>query len=154
VARRDPEKQKEYKRAWVATNRDRVNAQARKDSRKRRETKGEEVRAWVKGYRTPARNAKFNLAKKLKKLGLSDEQYAQMLRQQEGVCAVCGNPPIGRLKRRLNIDHCHSTGLVRGLLCDPCNQTLGLMKDDPRRLIAAAEYLHRSASEQLKSILG
>ncbi|QOC59453.1 endonuclease VII [Microbacterium phage AnnaLie] len=54
------------------------------------------------------------------------------------VCAVCG-----ATHKRFHVDHDHATGQVRGLLCGPCNQTLGLMQDDPARLRAAAAYLER-----------
>lgn len=40
-----------------------------------------------------------------------------------------------------HVDHCHGTGLLRGLLCSPCNSGLGLMKDDLTRVKKAAEYL-------------
>lgn len=47
--------------------------------------------------------------------------YARLFREQDGVCAICGNPPK---KRPLHIDHNHSTGRVRGLLCFRCNRGL------------------------------
>ena len=54
------------------------------------------------------------------------------------VCAICG-----ATDKRFHVDHDHTTGHVRGLLCGPCNQTLGLMQDEPARLRAAAAYLER-----------
>lgn len=51
--------------------------------------------------------------------GITAAQYDQMLEAQGGVCAVCGKPPG---KTRLNVDHDHKTGLVRGLLCWTCNR--------------------------------
>lgn len=68
---------------------------------------------------------------------LSPEDYEALLQHQGGVCAICGRKP----KERLVIDHSHSSGLVRGLLCNRCNLGLGLFEDDQKRLLAAIQYL-------------
>lgn len=72
---------------------------------------------------------------------LSVEEYDSMLQIQGGVCAICEAPP--KPERRLAVDHCHSTGKIRGLLCTACNLTLGRFKDDAGRFEAAAEYLRK-----------
>lgn len=72
------------------------------------------------------------------------ELYNQMFEAQNGVCKICGNPETHRRNGRvkaLAIDHCHKTGVIRGLLCSECNTGLGKMKDDPKILRKAAEYL-------------
>lgn len=56
-----------------------------------------------------------------KALGVSDEQYAAMLEAQGGHCALCPSMPKAR---RLHVDHRHSDGVVRGLLCHRCNRAL------------------------------
>ena len=67
-----------------------------------------------------------------------------MLDSQNGVCAVCKTKPDFKTwKKRLSIDHCHVTGRVRGLLCDPCNSGIGMLKDDPSILENAIKYLAR-----------
>jgi hypothetical protein len=76
-----------------------------------------------------------------RKYGMTLEDYDRMLEAQGGACAICGRPP--REDIALHVDHDHETGLVRGLLCFPCNNTLGDFGDDPTRLYAAAEYLSR-----------
>jgi hypothetical protein len=70
--------------------------------------------------------------------GLSLDEYDVLLEAQGGLCAICGVPDE---ESKLSVDHCHETNRVRGLLCVTCNFALGHMKDDPDRLIAAAEYL-------------
>lgn len=72
------------------------------------------------------------------KYGVSAEQYAEMVARQKGRCAICGDPPT---RQGLCIDHCHETGVVRGLLCANCNQALGKLRDDPRIMRAAIDYV-------------
>jgi len=67
------------------------------------------------------------------------EWYFKMLTKQGGVCAICKNK--SRDGNFLHFDHDHVTGKWRGLLCDNCNRTLGMMGDDSDRLLAAARYL-------------
>jgi Recombination endonuclease VII len=71
--------------------------------------------------------------------GLTQEDYLGMVERQQGLCAICRQPST---KGILQIDHCHKTGRVRGLLCDPCNKAIGLMKDSPEYLKTAASYSH------------
>lgn len=68
--------------------------------------------------------------------GMTPERYEEMVLEQQGLCAACGDRP-----RRLCIDHDHTTGEVRRLLCADCNAGIGLFRDDPGRLLAAALYL-------------
>lgn len=70
--------------------------------------------------------------------GLSLEEYDVMLREQDGVCAICYNAPNGK---PLFVDHNHITGRVRGLLCDVCNLGLGAFKEDEELLVHAMMYL-------------
>jgi hypothetical protein len=64
-----------------------------------------------------------------------------MLDAQGGGCAICGRLP--RSDIALHVDHDHATGRIRGILCWPCNNLLGDVQDDPKRLYAAADYLSR-----------
>lgn len=69
--------------------------------------------------------------------GISDIRVESMRRDQNDACAICRQ----QFASQPHIDHDHASGSIRGLLCGQCNQVLGLMKDDPLRLIRAAEYL-------------
>jgi hypothetical protein len=79
-----------------------------------------------------------------KKFDLTAEQYESMLKNQNGVCAICEKPPG---KRRLAVDHDHKTGAVRALLCSNCNHVLGNGLDNPDILRKAAEYLETHSTE-------
>lgn len=74
--------------------------------------------------------------------GLTVEAYNEMLSVQNGVCAVCHKPESGK-RKRLIVDHCHITGLVRGLLCYKCNTAAGMLGDNPDMATSLANYLQR-----------
>jgi len=78
---------------------------------------------------------------RLKKFGITPIQYEELLRAQNGVCAICKTVKQSTIKTKLHVDHDHLSGEIRGLLCHNCNVTLGLMKDNPDLLRAAADYL-------------
>jgi hypothetical protein len=68
-----------------------------------------------------------------------------MLAAQGGVCAACGETPSPRRGKSIwNVDHDHSTGRVRGILCTGCNSAIGHLQDDPERCRKAAAYLERT----------
>lgn len=73
-----------------------------------------------------------------KNYGISLAEYNKILKLQGNVCAICKKIPKSK---SLAVDHCHKTGLVRGLVCWLCNRAIGVFKDNVARLIAAADYL-------------
>lgn len=72
--------------------------------------------------------------------GITVEDFDRMLTEQGGVCKICLSGPSGRFKY-LCVDHCHTTGKVRGLLCHACNKSLGFLEDDPDRLARLIKHL-------------
>lgn len=87
-----------------------------------------------------------NLGYRLRRYGLTSQRYQELLAEQGGVCALCGEARRGwTLGADLHIDHCHATGRVRGLLCGECNTALGRFGDDPAQLRRAAAYLERAS---------
>ena len=74
-----------------------------------------------------------------RKYGMTIEQYDAMLEAQGGGCFICGRPP--REDISLHVDHDHSTGQVRGILCFCCNNALADFKEDPETLQKAITYL-------------
>lgn len=77
---------------------------------------------------------------RLRVLGLTPEDYNNLLAEQDYKCAVCLSPHENGNGGRLHLDHCHESGRVRGFLCGPCNRALGMLKDDPMRILMLAEY--------------
>ena len=71
--------------------------------------------------------------------GLDREAYLAMVLEQQSSCRICGRHEPDHFK--LHVDHCHDTGRVRGLLCGPCNQGIGLLRHSSERLRLAISYL-------------
>lgn len=99
---------------------------------------------------TPAGRARAKLRARIRAYGISPEEFNDMMERQGNLCAICRRPP-GR--QRLHIDHCHTSGKVRALLCNGCNTGLGLFGDDPEVMLRAIAYLRehgeRSAPESI-----
>jgi hypothetical protein len=76
--------------------------------------------------------------RQLSKHGLNWESEEAILKEQGGVCAVCGGD---KDRKSWDIDHDHHTGVVRGLLCGRCNKGLGLLGDNVEGVQKALEYL-------------
>lgn len=79
-----------------------------------------------------------------KKFGLTVEDYNSLLLSQNGSCAICHG--CNTNSKRLAVDHCHTTGKVRGLLCDSCNLGLGMFKDRLNILSSAMDYINKFQS--------
>lgn len=79
--------------------------------------------------------------------GITIEMYDAIYESQGGKCKICGTTkPRGR--GGFHVDHCHQTGIVRGLLCAACNMMLGLIKDNKETLMNAIEYLAANDSHK------
>lgn len=72
--------------------------------------------------------------------GVTKEEYELLIQQQNNSCAICGATSAGG-RGDWHVDHNHTTGKVRGLLCHCCNTGLGLFKDSSSLLLKAKEYL-------------
>lgn len=74
------------------------------------------------------------------KYKMRPEEYDNLAQAQNGVCAICNKPPKSK-ERYLVVDHCHVTGIVRGLLCVSCNIGIGNFGDSIEGLEKALRYL-------------
>lgn len=99
------------------------------------------IDTYCKACSTTKRNSKKH---NLKKFGISIEEYNQMFNEQEGKCAICDKHQSEEY-RALNVDHNHTTGQIRGLLCNNCNTGLGRFFDNVDSLQKAIHYLERAS---------
>ena len=103
--------------------------------------KGKEVwlnpQSWIKSRET----ARFYFIKK--NYGLERAEYDAMLASQNHNCAICGED-FSDNTRNIHVDHCHTTGKNRGLLCQFCNQMIGMARDKIDVLQSAVRYLQES----------
>ncbi len=89
-------------------------------------------------------NTKFNMCV---------AQYEDMLKAQDYCCAICKGFETNTKRRNLSVDHCHVTGMIRGILCSTCNRSLGLLKDNLDVVVAMKDYLEEAMDgRQLQKI--
>ena len=92
-------------------------------------------------------NKEQRLQKNRKRLyNLEPQQYNEMFQKQKGCCAICFSHN-SNLKQGLCIDHCHKSEKVRKLLCNKCNQALGLFNEDINIMQTAIEYIKKHSEE-------
>ena len=135
---------KEYQRQYRLLNRQRVNA----NNQRWKERNRERVRADARQYyerskaRRKARLSEISRKTRLKTFyGLTPSEFQRLLAQQHGRCPICRIHLVPGVRGNIAVDHDHSTGTLRSLLCRPCNSGIGLLGDDPWCLHRAADYV-------------
>jgi CRISPR/Cas system-associated protein Cas10 (large subunit of type III CRISPR-Cas system) len=129
---------REYRRRWYAQNREREIARVHEWQREN----ADRVNARSAEYRKkPGRARAMRDLYYRRTFGLTADDVDQLIAKQNGCCAICGRSP--QRLASLHLDHDHTTGQIRGVLCSTCNQGLGQFKEDPTLLEAAAAYLRR-----------
>lgn len=75
--------------------------------------------------------------------GITLEDYDRILAAQGGKCAICGadEPDKTGYRKHFDVDHCVSTGRIRGIICTNCNNALGRFQHDENLLMKAIMYL-------------
>lgn len=104
-------------------------------------------RVWRKQYYQTVtktrheQNPELRKAKFLSYYGISLDEFKKLEESQGGVCAICKQKEMSPRIKYLSVDHDHTTGKVRGLLCSNCNNGLGRFKDSADLLRAAVDYI-------------
>jgi hypothetical protein len=115
---------------YYAKNKEAISQRRREKYHANPEPRKEQRRKWYSENRTQAlqyyvdRKEHYRNKRLQREYGITMEQYKEMLIKQNECCAICKN------KRPLRVDHNHLTKTVRGLLCDKCNVTLGLLDEN------------------------
>lgn len=94
-------------------------------------------REWRKKY--PERVKEYGIKYRH---GISLKDYKNMLKQQNGKCAICGKLQSD-FKQKFIVDHCHKTNKIRGLLCCRCNTLLGRIENIPDNFKRLLEYMEK-----------
>lgn len=136
------EKIKAAGKAWACANRDKVLVNRRNYRKRHPERAKQQVANAYAKYKdkymamTWHRNLKY-------KYGITEKEFNAFAEQQNHRCAICGTDKFDGRRKRFCVDHCHSTGVVRGLLCFNCNAMLGCARDSVQTLKTAIAYLER-----------
>jgi hypothetical protein len=113
-----------------------------------RKNRASYMRIWQKNRRS--KNTYYSKNSDLKKsYGVNLVWFNHQFDLQKSVCLICKHPETTMIKGKtisLSVDHCHNTGKVRGLLCKPCNQGIGLLRHNPTLLQSAIDYLRKHDS--------
>lgn len=99
--------------------------------------------------RDPAKSAAKERRRRFRRYGLTEAEYDAILERQGHRCGICLTDTPG--VKGWAIDHCHDSGMVRGVLCSRCNSAIGLLQEDPNVIARAAEYVR--AHTQLRLVV-
>lgn len=158
---KDPQKRKEYNQAYHSKryqeNKDKIIAKSKISYQKNKSKKlarqkeylsdpvvKERRDSYLRQYQEENRITRLRYSRGYhlkKKYGISLEEYEKLLEYQGYCCALCGKEFCKGEKRQPDVDHCHKTGKVRGILHLHCNTLLGHSKDNIEILEKAISYL-------------
>ena len=144
---------KQYLKQWVAENRAKIRAYRAKTkdatNARRRELYWQEeprrIKARAQARKWASENKPRKKGQRIAKYGLTIHGLQEMLKSQNGKCAICGYSDLSNPFFFPMIDHCHKTNKNRGILCANCNFGIGSLKDSPELLRSAIAYLEKSS---------
>lgn len=127
------EQRRAWTREWYQRNKERVGESHRRWREKHGKTANARCRRWHK------LNPRRSWANRLRfEHGLSLESWDALVKSQWGRCAICNEA-----MKLPQVDHCHLRGVIRGLLCRPCNLAIGIFRESPHYL---ADYHEAKAN--------
>jgi hypothetical protein len=135
----------ERQKEWSENNREK----RRKIAARWREKNRGNIRDYARKYNVlyAQKNRDSIRYKELQRVyGITKQHYDSIFDFQDGKCAICRNPFESKGKRRACIDHDHSTGKIRGILCNMCNMMIGHADENKKTLEMAIAYLDKHSS--------
>ncbi len=124
---------------------DEEHKEQKKEARQQRESTPEgraKANARMREWRQTETGRRSNFNQDLKqRCGMTIEQYDEAYERQQGCCKICGSHHPQYSEGRLTVDHCHSGGHFRALLCGTCNAALGMFREDENILMSAINYV-------------
>lgn len=142
---RDPVRRAKYNRDYYAENRDDLLAKRREYyASEGPEVRRERYRKWVADDGVARKKRDKGLRRRY---GIGADEVDAILASQGGQCAVCGATEPGS-RGYWNVDHCHQSGDVRGILCWTCNSGIGALGDTDEAVLRAYKYLEAFYSER------
>ena len=120
---------------WAEANPDKRKVVTARSREKNREAMRKAQREYHQ--RNPDRH-RNNFLKRT--FGITVDEYREMIAKRNGLCDICKSPEPGG-KGNFHLDHDHTTGEIRGILCAKCNLGIGSLQDSIEILEAAANYL-------------
>jgi hypothetical protein len=138
------ERNADHKKKWLEANRDTMTYKASKLRSSRKyymNNPQKRVASTMKWQQqNPEKVKHYGVVSQLKRYGITIEKRDALFLKQDKKCAICKTAePQGK---GWHVDHCHSTGKVRGILCPHCNLMIGHARDSAKTLQAAIEYLN------------
>lgn len=128
------------------------NSGPRMKQRRREQKASEKYKENDKRYNRTKEGIESHFRAHLKRYyNITPERYYQIVEEQNYRCKICYQPFLCWEQtpdafRDTHVDHCHSTGIVRGVLCKGCNHAIGNLKDNPNHCANAASYLVNTKS--------
>lgn len=137
------ENRRKTNQKWYLKNREKVLTRTIEYQKKNRDKANEANRRYRQKYPNKKREERLK-----REFGITLVVYQQMFNEQNGCCKICYKPETRSVAKSgkindLAVDHCHTTGKIRGLLCGKCNTAIGLLNEDENILNNCIEYLKK-----------